>query len=414
MDLLSEFATLTQDRFIRYVQFDTTSDKTVAGTPSTQGQWDLARALGEELRGLGLNDITLTEHCYLIARLEARAGCEHAEPIAFFAHLDTAEEVPGKDVKPQVIEAYDGSVIQLSNGLSLDPAQDGDLAAQGGRTIIHSDGSTLLGADNKAGIAVLVGLAEYLQSHPEAPHGPIEIVFSPDEELVRGLPHFPREMIRARAAYTLDEGGLGNISWECFNAWLVELDFFGVAAHVGGGRGRWVSAAQMASVFGALLPRSEGPEASDGSYGYCGLISMAGDLERAVMEVFVRDFDTQRGEEKIKGLEALARSVEAQFPGGRVELRSQVQYVNSREKISEHMGVVEKLRQACRNRGIEINEKALRSCTDGSFLTALGLPTPNIFSGGRRAHSRLEWLSVQDMAAACTVVLELCRLWTEE
>jgi len=404
------FRKLTVPRFMRYVRFWTTSDRSNEETPSTPGQWDLAKALAEEIRGMGIKDVTLTDHCYVIARLPASPGKEAALPLGFLAHMDTSGEVSGKDVNPLLIENYDGKPIALSGGLSLDPAEDPGLAAQKGRALIHTDGSTLLGADDKAGIAIIMGAVEYLLAHTEIPHGPLEIIFTPDEETGKGLPEFPMKDIKAKACYTLDGGAIGELEWECFNAWAAEIHFTGVPRHLGAARGNLVNAVTMASVYAAMLPRNESPEATDGYYGYYCPLRILGDLENANLEVFIRDFDSAEGERKLAALETFAKATEAQFPGGKVQLSSKSQYRNMKEKISARPEVVEKLRQAFINAGVEIEEKPIRGGTDGSRLTEWGIPTPNIFTGGRNYHSRLEWLSVTEMISSCRLVTELIKL----
>ena len=408
-----EFVELTKPRFIQYAQIWTTSDRYNKETPSSPGQWDLAKMLAEELRGLGLNDVTLTDHCYVVAKLPASPCMENKPVIGFLAHMDTSGEVSGKDVKPILKENYDGKIITLSGGLCLDPALSPDLASHKGKTIIHTDGSTLLGADDKAGIAVIMGAVEFLVKHPEALHGPLEIIFSPDEETGKGLPSFPRQEIKSSACYTLDGSAMGELEWECFNAWGAEVKFTGVSQHLGTARGTMINAVLMASTYAAMLPRSESPEATDGYYGFYCPLSMNGDVENASLDVYIRDFDKTEGERRVAALDTYARAVEAQFPGGKVKVASKLQYKNMKEKINAHPGVLEKLRQAYINTGVEIKEKPIRGGTDGSRLTEMGIPTPNIFTGGRNYHSRTEWLSVHEMAASCQVLVELMKLWTE-
>ena len=407
------FRDLTLNRFLKYARFCTASDRHVPETPSTPGQWDLAKALVSELRSLGIKDPLLTDHCYVIAKLAASPGKETNPTVGYIAHLDTSEEVSGMGVNPILIDNYDGKIIELGKNLCLDPGSDPDLAAQNGKAIIHADGSTLLGADDKAGIAVIMGAAEYLLAHPEIIHGPIEIIFTPDEETGKGLPDFPREYIRAKQCYTLDGGPMGELEWECFNAWAAEIRFTGVSMHLGKARGSMVNAALMASVYAAMLPRNESPEATDGYYGYYCPLTIRGDTENALLEVYLRDFSEKEAERRLRALDAYARAVEAQFPGGKAELSPKLQYRNMKEKINEKPEVLEKLRKAYLNTGVEIREKPVRGGTDGSRLTEMGIPTPNIFTGGRNYHSHLEWLSVPDMAAACRVVIELSRLWGE-
>jgi tripeptide aminopeptidase len=398
-------------RFLRYVRIETTSNHHVEATPSTDGQWDLAKLLIGELRGLGLKDVELTDHCYVIARFPASPGKEACPTVGFLAHMDTSGDAPGKDVKPQITENYDGGCIRLADGLVLDPAEDPGLAAQQGRTIIHTDGTTLLGADDKAGIAEIIAAVEYLLAHPEIDHGPVEIIFSPDEETGKGLPEFPLETLKAVACYTLDGGPLGELEIECFNAYGVEVCFTGKAIHPGTARGTLINAALMAASFAALLPRTESPEATDGYYGYYCLTEIKGNHEEASLELIIRDFDRNEAERRVVALESFARTVEAQFPGGSVYVHTKPQYYNMREKIEARPEVLDILKIAAHNTGVEFRLKPIRGGTDGSRLTELGIPTPNIFTGGRNYHSRIEWISVPEMAAACKMVIELIRLW---
>jgi tripeptide aminopeptidase len=408
-----EFRKLTTPRFLEYVRFWTTSDRHNPDTPSTPGQWALAKALVEELRALGVKDLTLTDHCYVIARIPASPGKETMPVIGFLAHLDTSEEVSGQDIKPCLVENYDGERIDLGGGLFLDPTLDQSLALHKGKALIHTDGNTLLGGDDKAGIAVIMGAAEYLLTHPEIAHGHLELIFSPDEETGKGLPEFPISGIRSEVCYTLDGGPIEELEWECFNAWGAEIKFHGISMHLGQARGRMVNAVLMASVYAAMLPRNESPEATDAYYGYYCPLEIRGDLENAFLEVFIRDLDRREGERRIAALDSFARAVEAQFPGGKIEVSTKAQYQNMKEKISSTPKVVEKLRQAFINTGLKINEKQIRGGTDGSQLTEMGIPTPNIFTGGRNFHSRQEWLSVPEMAASCRLVVELAKLWGE-
>ncbi|MDR2103854.1 MAG: peptidase T [Treponema sp.] len=402
---------LVVSRFINYVRYGTTSDRRVETTPSTQGQWVLAKALVEELHSLGIGDTELTDHCYVIARIPPSPGKETAPVVGFSAHMDTASDVPGEDVKPQLVARYDGKKIPLAEGYALDPEADPDLAAQEGKSIIHTDGTTLLGADDKAGIAALMGAAEYLLAHPEISHGPIELIFTPDEETGKGLPEFPRDRIKSTACYTLDGGPVGELEIECFNAYTADIQFEGRVIHVGQARGILANAALMAASFAVMLPRSESPEATDGYYGYYAPMDIKGDLEKASLEVFIRDFEREGAERRIAALEAFARTVEAQFPGGKVVVSVSPKYYNMKERINAHPEVLELLKKAAAAAGVEFHLKPIRGGTDGSRLTELGIPTPNIFTGGRNAHSRIEWVSVPEMAAACKLVIELIRLW---
>ncbi|MDR3115922.1 MAG: peptidase T [Treponema sp.] len=408
------FTGLVLPRFLRYVRYWTTSDPHVEETPSTQGQWELAKALAQELRDLGLTDVVLTDYCYVIARIPATPGKERCKAIGFMAHLDTANDVSGKDVQPCLVEVYDGAKICLAGGIVLDPAQDPDLASQKGKAIVHTDGTTLLGADDKAGIAELMAAAAYMQAHPEEEHGPVELIFTPDEETGKGLPEFPLNRITACACYTLDGGPLGEVETECFNAYRAEIHCTGQPIHLGYARGLLVNAVLMAASFAVMLPRTESPEATDGYYGYYSAMGIQGNPEHASLEVYIRDFDRTGAERRIGALDHFARAVEAQFPGGKVEVHTKAQYYNMKEKIDARPEVLEILKQAVSNRGLAYRLRPIRGGTDGSRLTELGIPCPNIFTGGRNWHSPREWVSVPDMVAACTVVLELIRLWGAE
>jgi len=397
-------------RFLNYVRFDTESDGHTEKTPSTAGQWDLAKALRDELSALGLKDVKITDYCYVIARLPPSPGKENTPCIGFLAHLDTADDVSGKNVKPQLKENYDGGRIELANGIFLDPEKEPDLAAQKGKSIVHTDGTTLLGADNKAGIAEIMAAVEYFITNPQIEHGPVEIIFTPDEETGKGLPEFPMDEIKSVYCYTIDGGPAGEIESECFNAWKATVEFLGKAIHIGHARGILANAALMASTFATLLPRSESPEATDGYYGYYCPMEISGDLEKATLEVFLRDFDAGGMDRRLAALDVFAKTVEAQFPGGRVIVKKQAQYYNMKAKIDTQPEVLDKLIQAARKAGIECRLVPIRGGTDGSRLTELGIPTPNIFTGGRNFHSRMEWISVSEMRTACRVIIELIKL----
>jgi tripeptide aminopeptidase len=338
---------------------------------------------------------------------------ESRQTLGFLAHLDTASDVSGKDVKPKLVKNYDGQKIQLTGNNVLDPREDASLAAQKGKAIIHTDGSTLLGADDKAGIAEIMGALEWLLAHPEIPHGPVEIIFTPDEETGKGLPEFPRERIKSVVCYTLDGGPLGELEVECFNAYVTTVNFQGKAIHPGYARGIMANAVLMAASFVAMLPRSESPEATDGYYGYYYPMEITGNQETASLKIFIRDFEKSGIEWRLGALECFFRAVQAQFPGGSISMDTDAQYFNMKEKIDARPEVLEILKKAASNLGIDSYLKPIRGGTDGSRLTELGIPTPNIFTGGRNWHSRTEWAAVSEMTMACKLVIELVRLWGE-
>jgi tripeptide aminopeptidase len=310
-------------------------------------------------------------------------------------------------------ENYDGEKIELVNGLVLDAAKEGDLAAWKGGAVIHASGNTLLGADDKAGIAEIMAAVEYHTAHPEIPHGPVEVIFSPDEETGKGLPEFPLEKIKSTVCYTLDGGPIGEIEAECFNAWKADVECVGKVMHLGTARGILANAALMAASFAVMLPRSESPEATDGYYGYYCPLELSGNLENARVEIFLRDFEGDGIKRRLAALEAMAKAVEAQFPGGQVIVKNNPQYYNMKGEIDKKPQALKRLKAALDNVGIDWQLKPIRGGTDGSRLTEMGIPTPNIFTGGRNFHSRLEWVAVSEMCAACKVVIELIRLWGE-
>ncbi len=401
-------------RFLKYVKVWTTSDRHIAETPSTPNQWELAKALEAELRTIGLSDVALTDHCYVLGRLPATAGYEQAPVIGFMAHVDTASDVTGKDVKPIVTADYGCRPIPLAEGRVLDPAEYPDLLKREGDTIISSDGTTLLGADDKAGVAEILAAVEHLVEHPEIPHGPIEVILTPDEETGKGLPEFPRDWLKASACYTIDGGPVGELEAECFTAYKVDVAFSGAVIHIGAARGKLANAVSMASHFVCMLPRSESPESTDGYYGYYCPMEIKGELEKANVELYLRDFEAAAMERRLAALEAFARATEAQFPGGKVEVKPTVQYYNMKRKLDQNPRVLDLLMEAAKATGTEPYFKPIRGGTDGSRLTEMGIPTPNVFTGGHNYHSRYEWAGLAEMVAATETIIELIRLWAKE
>ena len=417
-ELLSRsYAEELVERLVRYAKVETTSDRHIEDIPSTASQWNLAKMLLKELGDLGVSDLSLDEHCYLMGRIPASPGRETRPSIGLMAHMDTASDVSGKDVRPRVIRNYDGATVVLGEpkggeeGRFLDPADNPDLSGHVGDTIIVTDGNTLLGADDKAGLAEIMTLAAHLLSHPEIAHGPIELIFTPDEETGKGMNLFPLQNLRSKACYTVDGGKAGEIEAECFTAYSVKADFIGRSIHIGSARGKLANAVAMAGSFIAMFPRSESPEATDGWYGYYCPLEVTGHIERASVDVFLRDFSREGMEKRIETVRALAKAVEAQFPLGSVELTVTKQYVNMREKLDERPEVLERLMEAARRAGAEPYIKPIRGGTDGARLTEMGVPTPNVFTGGYNYHSRYEWASLADMVLATDTLLELVLLW---
>ena len=403
------------ERFLRYVRIDTTSDRHSKSTPTTAGQLELARVLVEELEQLSVRDVELDEGGFLFAHLESNLKGSAKQPpeIGFIAHLDTSDAAPGKDVDPRVHEKYDGKIIALKEGVVLDPEEFPELRSYSGQKIITSDGRTLLGADDKAGLAEIMTAVEYLVNHPDLPHGEIGIYFTPDEEQGLSMQSFPIKKISAKYCYTFDGGEEGTIEAECFEGYKADLRFIGKSIHTGVARGKLVNAIEMAATFLGLLPGAESPQATDGRYGFYFPLEITGGIEETTLEIYLRDFEEQEVQRRAAALESMARAVEAVFPRGRVEIKIEKQYANLHRFLRDVQEVLQHLEQAIRETGIEPVYKIIRGGTDGARLSELGVPTPNVFTGGHNFHSRQEWAAVPAMIRAVNTAVNLCRLWAE-
>jgi len=401
------------ERFCRYVKIYTTSDRQATTKPSTPGQWDLLNLLAAEMRALGLQGVHTHDQGFVLGTLPATPGRERAPSVALLAHVDTAPDAPGDQVNPLVHEDYDGSPLRLPAGLVLHPDENPHLKKYVGTTIVTSDGSTLLGADDKAGIAEILSAVSYLIEHPELPHPALEIIFTSDEEVGRGTEGFPFAEIKSKIAYTLDGNEEGGIESECYNAHRAKVTFRGRSYHPGDARGKLINAVTMVGQFLALMPRNESPEATDGRFGCLWANEVAGGIETATLEVYVRDFDRAASERRLASLRAYADAVEAAFPGGRVEIESEVQYLNMKEKLDQHPLILSNLHEAVRRTGMEPFSQAIRGGTDGARLTEQGLPTPNLFTGGMNYHSRTEWVALAAMVRASLAIVELAGLWAD-
>ena len=402
------------ERFLRYVTFATRSDEHSSTFPSTPGQLVLLRALVAELKELGLADADIDEHGYVMATIPATPGCEDAPVIGFIAHVDTSPEMPGHDVKPIVHHAYDGGDLRLPDDPDavLRASDNPALAAQIGHDIVTASGLTLLGADDKAGVAEIMAAAEWLIAHPDLPHGRVRLAFTPDEEIGRGADHFDVERFGAVCAYTLDGGGRGELEFESFSADAITVTFKGFNTHPGYAKGRMVNAIRVAADFIARLPRSEmSPETTEGYEGYLHPYQVQASVDRTSVKVLVRDFVTERLREKEARVEAIAREAVQLHPGASMGVVVEQSYRNMREVLEQHPQVMEYARRAIRLGGMEPVEKPIRGGTDGSRLSFMGLPTPNLFAGEHNFHSRLEWVSAQDMDKAVEVIVRLCGIW---
>jgi len=403
------------DRFLRYVRYDTQSDERAASYPSTATQLVLLRDLATELRELGLADADIDEYGYVTATIPSNLGATASVPtIGFIAHVDTSPELSGAGVKPLVHRGYDGRDLVLPDDPSvvLRLAETPALAEQIGHDIVTASGTTLLGADNKAGVAEIVTAAEYLMTHPEILHGPIRIAFTPDEEGGRGTEHFDVARFGAQYAYTMDGGGRGEVESESFSADALTVTFLGFNTHPGYARGRMVNAIKVAADFIARLPADRlSPETTDGHDGFVHPYVVQAGVERTAVRLLIRDFETAALRDKEAAVQALAREAVARFPGADVTFAVEESYRNMKEILDGHPHVVEYACEAVRQAGLEVRRRSIRGGTDGSKLSFMGLPTPNIFAGEHNFHSRLEWVSVQDMEKAVEVIVKLAGIW---
>lgn len=404
------------ERFLRYVTYDTQADPDSPTVPSTAKQLVLLDLLVAELKALGLADAMRDEHAIVMATLPASPAFENAPVIGLLAHVDTSPEMSGAGVKPIVHRAYDGRDLVLPDdpGAVLRASEQPDLAAKVGEDIVTASGTTLLGADDKSGVAVIMAAIEHLLAHPEIPHGPIRIAFTPDEEIGRGVKRFDVARFGARAAYTLDGEGLGSLDVETFSADSMTVVFQGFNTHPGLATNKMVNSIKVAADFVNRLPRRGlSPETTSGRDGFVHPNVFEATVDRTVVRFIVRDFRTEALREKEALLEKLARETAADWPGSSVTCEVRESYRNPRETLEKHPEIVEHAREAIRRVGLEPTETAIRGGTDGSILTALGLPTPNLFSGQHNFHSRLEWISAQDLERSVAMVVELARVWGE-
>ncbi len=411
-----KFKTTCVERFLEYVKIDTQSSEDSETYPSTTKQFELLKKLVGELEQLGLEDVTMDRHGYVFGTIPATT--EKSVPaIGFLAHVDTSPEMSGANVKPVIHENYRGEDIVLPD----DPqavirlADNPHLKEQFGNDIITASGKTLLGADNKAGVAEILGAAEYLMAHPEIPHGKIRVGFTPDEEVGTGTKFFDVEKFGAEFAYTMDGETLGQVQSETFSADTVIVTFHGFNTHPGYAKGRMVNSIKVAADFLTRLPRDRmSPETTDGHEGYVHPYVLDASVEKTSVKVLIRDFATPALKEMERILTELAERTVADHSGARVEVEIVESYRNMKEVLDGHPQVVENARRAIARVGLEVREQPIRGGTDGSRLCFMGLPTPNIFAGEHNFHSRFEWISSYDMHKAVEVIVELCRVWEEQ
>ena len=399
------------ERFLKYVKYDTQSDEETNLTPSTPGQYKFAQALEKELRELGLEEITLDENGYLMATLPANTDRPGVPTIGFIAHLDTSPDMSGRNVNPRIVASYDGNPVTLNadKGIVLSPDEFPELLDHVGEDLIVTDGNTLLGADDKAGIAEIISAVENLMAHPEIKHGKIRVAFNPDEEIGQGAHKFDVARFGADWAYTMDGGEVGELEYENFNAAVAKVSFAGRNVHPGYAKHKMVNSIRIANQFILMLPRWETPEHTEGYEGFYHLVHIDGSVERTTHTYIIRDHDRDRFERRKKELEHLVRKTNNEFPGcAAIEIKDQ--YYNMREKVEPLMHIVEIAEQAMRDAGVTPRVQPIRGGTDGAQLSFKGLPCPNIFAGGLNFHGRYEFVPVQSMEKARDVIVQIARI----
>jgi len=402
-------------RFTSYVKVDTQSDAEKESCPSTEGQLNLARQLVEEMKSIGIQEVTMDENGYVMGTIPSNTDKE-VPTIGFLAHIDTATDFTGKNVKPKLHENYQGGDMTLNEDLHivLSPQQFPNLQKYQGHTLITTDGTTLLGADNKAGIAEIMTAMHYLIEHPDIKHGKIRVAFTPDEEIGRGPHKFDVDAFGASYAYTIDGGPLGELQYESFNAAGAKVSIKGNNVHPGTAKDKMVSAAKIGMLFHNKLPSDESPEYTEGYEGFFHLTKFVGEVEEAELQYIIRDFDKEKFNNRKALFEKIANDLKATYGENSITLSIQDQYYNMREKIEPVKHIVDIAHEAMENRSVTPVIEPIRGGTDGSQLSYKGLPTPNIFTGGENFHGKYEFISVENMVKATEVIVEIARLFEEK
>ncbi|MDM5317333.1 peptidase T [Fictibacillus sp. b24] len=403
------------ERFITYVKVDTQSNGRSETTPSTEGQWTLANMLVEELKEIGMQEVTVDENGYVMATLPSNTE-KDVPVIGFLAHVDTATDFTGTNVKPQIVENYDGETITLNKDLhiELSPSDFPSLKDYKGHTLITTDGTTLLGADNKAGIAEIMTAMKYLIQHQEIKHGKLRVAFTPDEEIGRGPHKFDVEAFGAKYAYTMDGGPLGELEYESFNAADARIRILGKNIHPGSAKNKMVNSAKIAIELQSKLPAEEAPEHTEGYEGFYHLIGLKGGVEQTDMYYIIRDHDKELFQKRKNTIQTIVDELREKYGQDKITLEMNDTYYNMKEKIEPVKEIVDLASKAMKKLDIEPNIKPIRGGTDGSQLSFMGLPTPNIFTGGENYHGRHEYISVDNMIKATHVIIELVQLFEQE
>ncbi len=399
------------ERFLKYVSFTTTSDENTKMTPSTPGQMIFAQYLVEELKSIGLQEVDLDKNGYVMATLPANTD-KDIPTIGFISHMDTSPDMSGKNVKPRIVEKYDGGDILLNPEklIVLETNKYPEIIKYTGQDIIVTDGTTLLGADDKAGLAEIVTAMEYLMAHPEIKHGKIRVGFTPDEEIGQGADHFDVKKFGAEWAYTMDGGEIGELEFENFNAAGARITFQGLNVHPGYAKHKMLNSMRVAQQFASMLPRHETPEHTEGYEGFYHLVGMEGTVEKSTLSYIIRDHDRDRFERRKKEIQHLANKINAEFGQGTATPEIHDQYYNMREKVEPVMHIVDLAFEAMEAVGVKPNVKPIRGGTDGARLSYEGLPCPNIFAGGHNFHGRFEYVPVPSMEKAMMVIVKIVEI----
>ncbi|HUN14621.1 MAG TPA: peptidase T [Alistipes sp.] len=402
-----------QERFLKYVSYDTQSSEESTTYPSTDKQKVLLSELRDEMQALGMTEVTMDRYGYVMGTVPATPGCENAPVVGFIAHVDTSPDMSGKDVKPRIVEDYDGGDIVLNGHLTMRVADFPELAFFKGHTLIHTDGTTLLGADDKAGVAEIMTAAEYLLTHPEVKHGKIRIGFTPDEEVGRGVDFFDVAAFGADFAYTVDGGMEGELEYENFNAASARIDIQGRNVHPGYAKGKMINAIEVACDLQRMLPEAEKPEHTEGYEGFYHCVGLNGTVEKATLSYIIRDHDADRFEQKKVFMWAAVDLLKKKYGDEVLTLTLKDQYFNMRKMVEPHPQVIGKALEAMRMADVKPLVRPIRGGTDGARLSFMGLPCPNLFTGGMNFHGKFEYCSLTTMRKAQQVILNLAQLWSE-
>ena len=402
-----------KERFLKYVAINTRSDENSETFPSTAAEWDLLNALVEEMKLLGLEDVSIDKYGYAMGTIPATKGKEGAPVIGFLAHVDTSPDMSGENVRPRIIESYDGTDIVLNNALTMKVADFPELTKFIGHTLIHTDGTTLLGADDKAGIAEIMTAAEYLMAHPEIEHGKIRIGFTPDEEIGRGVDFFDVKAFGADFAYTMDGGYEGELEYENFNAAGAKIAIQGRNVHPGYAKNKMINAIEVACELNSLIPAVERPQFTEGYEGFYHCIGLNGTVENATISYIIRDHDFEKFEKKKSWMYDVVGMLNNKYGQGTLTLTLKDQYYNMRKMVEPHPQVIDIALAAMRDADVEPIVRPIRGGTDGARLSFMGLPCPNIFAGGMNFHGKFEYCSLNSMEKAVKVIINIAKRWAK-